>query len=54
MVMDAYRQAINNSTFENEKDIGKAVSEWTVDYNKKHTVKTSSISLHKESIHVFT
>jgi hypothetical protein len=31
--MDAYRQAINNSTFENEQDIGKAISEWAVDYN---------------------
>jgi transposase len=49
-----HRQAINNSTFENEQDIGKAVSEWAVDYNKKHTFKTSSISLHEESIYVFT
>lgn len=49
-----HRQAINNSTFENEQDIGKAVSEWAVDYNKKHAVKTSSISLHEESIYVFT
>ena len=51
---DAYRQAINNSTFLNEQDIGKAVSDWTYDYNKKHAGKTSSISLQKESIHVFT
>ena len=49
-----HRQAINNSTFENEQDIGKAISEWAVDYNKKHTFKTSSISLHEESIYVFT
>ena len=29
------RQAINNSTFENEQDIGKAmVSDWTINYNK--------------------
>jgi transposase len=49
-----HRQAINNSTFENELDIGKAVSEWAVDYNKKHKFKTSSISLQEESIHVFT
>ena len=41
-----HRQAINNSTFRNEHDIGKAVSDWTVNYNKKHTAKTSSISLH--------
>jgi hypothetical protein len=45
MDVDAYRQAINNSTFRNEQEIGKAVSEWTVNYNKKHTAKTSTISL---------
>ena len=49
-----HRQAINNSTFRNEQDIGKAVSYWTYDYNKKHAGKTSSISLHEESICVFT
>lgn len=49
-----HRQAINNSTFLNEQDIGKAVSDWTYDYNKKHAGKTSIISLQKESIHVFT
>ena len=30
------RQAINNSTFKNEPDIGKAVSDWTYNYNEKH------------------
>ena len=49
-----HRQAINNSTFLNEQDIGKAISSWTNDYNKKHAAKTSIISLHEESIHVFT
>ena len=49
-----HRQAINNSTFLNEYDIGKAVSDWTYDYNKKHTAKTSIISLQEESIYVFT
>jgi len=49
-----HRQAINNSTFENEQDIGKAVSDWTVNYNKKHSFKTSSISLQEESIQMFT
>lgn len=49
-----HRQAINNSTFENECDIGKAVSDWTCDYNKKHSVKTSINSLHGESIYMFT
>ncbi len=43
-----HRQTINNSTFLNEQDIGKAVSDWTCDYNKKHTSKTSSISLQEE------
>ena len=54
MVVWMHRQAINNSTFQNEKDIGKVVSEWTYDYNKKHTDITSIISLHGESIDVFT
>jgi transposase len=49
-----HRQAINNSIFLNELDIGIAVSDWTYDYNKKHAGKTSSISLQEESIHVFT
>ncbi len=49
-----HKQAINNSTFENERDIGKAVAEWTVNYNKKHTAKTSSVSLQEESTYVFT
>ena len=49
-----HRQAINNSTFQNERDIGKAVSDWTCDYNKKHSDKTSINSLHGESIYVFT
>ena len=51
-----HRQAIiNNSTFENEQDIGKAVSEWTNDYNKKHRFKASTtISLQKESMYQFT
>ena len=52
--MDAHRQAINNSTFANEQDIGKAVSDWTINYNKKHIVKTSTISLQNEGIQVFT
>ena len=52
--MDAQRQVINNSTFQNEQDIGRVVSEWIYDYNKKHTGKTSIISLHGESIEVFT
>ena len=36
MVMDAQRHAINNSTFRNESDIGKAVFDWTCNYNEKH------------------
>jgi hypothetical protein len=48
-------QAINNSTFENEHDIGKAaISDWTINYNKKHVGKMSINSLHEESIFMFT
>ena len=36
MDVDAKRQMINNSTFEDECDIGKGVTEWTRNYNKKH------------------
>ncbi len=50
-----HRQAINNSKFENEYDIGKAsVSDWTVNYNKKRVDKTSITSLHGEGIYLFT
>lgn len=48
-----HRQAINNSTFENEQEMGKAVSDWTRYYNKKHRFKASIISLQEESINVF-
>jgi hypothetical protein len=37
------RMAINNSTFENESDIGKAVSHWTKNYNKAHSSAISDI-----------
>ncbi len=43
-----HRQAINSSKFRNEQDIGKEVSYWIYDYNKKHSGKTSSISLQGE------
>jgi hypothetical protein len=43
MVMDAYRQAINNTTFRNESDIGKAVIDWTCNYNEKHTRRITDI-----------
>jgi transposase len=49
-----HRQAINNSTFENEQEIGKAVSNWTRYYNKKHRFKASITSLQEESINLFT
>ncbi len=45
------RMAINNSIFENESDIGKAVSDWTRNYNKTHSNTTSHI-LHKVLISV--
>ena len=37
------RQAVNNSTFRNEPDIGKAVSDWTYDYNEKHGRRIADI-----------
>ncbi|MGA9171059.1 MAG: transposase [Nitrososphaeraceae archaeon] len=40
------RMAINNSTFENESDIGKAVSDWTKNHNKTHSNTTSHILHH--------
>jgi hypothetical protein len=30
------RQAINNSTFRNEPDIRKAISDWTDNYNERY------------------
>jgi hypothetical protein len=46
-----HRQAINNSTFQNEYDIGKAVSNRTVNYNKKQEgCKTTINSLKRVSI----
>lgn len=49
------RQAINNSTFKNGCDIGKAVSDWTNNYNnnKKHGNKAIRDILHKEIITMF-
>ena len=41
-----HRQAINNPKFKTEHDVGKEeVSDWIVNYNKKHIAKTNSISL---------
>ncbi len=37
------RQAVNNSTFKNESDIGKAVSDWTYNYNEKHGRRITDI-----------
>jgi transposase len=47
------RQAINNSTFTNEGDIGKAVSDWTDNYNKTHR-KINSYSLQRVLTGLFT
>jgi len=47
------RKAINNSTFRNESDIGKAVSDWTCDYNNSHGNITRD-SLHNEFMCLFT
>jgi hypothetical protein len=48
------RQAINNSTLENEQNIGKAASDFIINYNKKHVGKMSINSLHEKSIFMFT
>ena len=37
------RKAINNSTFRNESDIGKVVSDWTYNYNEKHSRRITDI-----------
>jgi len=47
------RQMINNSTFKDECDIGKCVTEWTRNYNKKHG-KAIMNSLQEATIDVFT
>src|SRR6185437_4029801 len=48
-----HRQAINNSKFENEHDIDKSVSDWTVNYNRKHVNKTSITSLQRWYLFVY-
>lgn len=47
------RQMINNSTFADEYDIGKGVTEWTRNYNKKHGKAIINI-LQEVTIDVFT
>ena len=47
------RQMINNSTFEDECDIGKSVTDWTKNYNKKHGRAIINI-LQEITIDVFT
>ena len=47
------RQMINNSTFADECDIGKGVTEWTRNYNKKHGKAIINI-LQEATIDVFT
>lgn len=47
------RQMINNSTFEDEYDIGKGVIEWTGNYNKKHGKAIINI-LQEVTMKVFT
>ncbi|MDF0680682.1 MAG: transposase [Candidatus Nitrosocosmicus sp.] len=49
-----HRQAIDNSTFEDESEIGKVVSDWTCSYNKKYRFKAIIISLQEENINLFT
>jgi hypothetical protein len=47
------RKAINNSTFRNESDIGKAVYDWTSNYNNSHGTITRN-SLHNELMCLYT
>ena len=47
-------RAINNSTFEDDSEIGKVVSDWTRYYTKKHRINASIISIKEESINLFT
>jgi len=47
------RKAINNSTFRNESDIGKAVYDWTCQYNNSHDNITRD-SLQNELMCLFT
>jgi transposase len=37
------RKAINNSTFTNEHDVGKAVNDWTENYNATHGRRINDI-----------
>jgi hypothetical protein len=48
------RQVINNSIFRNEYEIGKIVSDWTNNYNKKHSCKVITNILHEQTIGVLT
>ena len=41
------RQAINNSTFKNEQEIGQTVSKWKNTYNKNHGKAITNILLRK-------
>lgn len=47
------RKAIDNSTFRNESDIGKAVSDWTCNYNTNRGNKITRGSLNNELIYLF-
>ena len=47
------RQMINNSTFADECDIGKGITEWTRNYNKKHGKAIINI-LQEAAMDVFT
>jgi hypothetical protein len=37
------RKAINNSAFRNKKDIGKAVNDWTNNYNATHGRRVNNV-----------
>ena len=48
------RKAVNNSTFRNEFDIGKALSDWTCEDNNSHYGSITRDSLHNELLCLFT
>ena len=47
------RQAINNSTFKDQQEIGKAVSKWKNIYNKNHGRAIINI-LQEDVLYVYT
>lgn len=53
MIVDAQTGGINNSIFETEQNIGKAVLDKIINYNKKYAYKTSIINTGKKHVYVY-